>query len=436
LQVINSSPGDLTPVFDAVLEKATRFCEAAFGTLWTYDGERFQAAALRQVPQAYADFLSQAPLRPVLYSGLGRVAAGKSVVHSLDVSANDAYWGSDPGLLALLELGKARTTLAVPLRKDGVVLGALTVYRQEVTPFTDKQIALLQNFAAQAVIAMENARLMTETREALEQQTATAEVLGVINSSPGDLAPVFDAMLVKAMRLCDAAFGVLDTHDGEAFRLAAHRGLLQLYYEYLKTGEPYSSGGAHARLTEGADFGHLLDAKDDAAYPAVPSRRALVDLGGARTVLVVPLRKDGILLGSFALYRQEVRQFSGKQIALLQNFAAQAVIAMENARLLTETREALEQQTATAEVLQVINSSPGDLAPVFNAILRKAHTLCGATLGSLVLRDGERLRAVATHGYPEEFAAVAREGGPIHIFTSFERLLRGERLVHVPDASG
>src|SRR5262249_40554444 len=134
LQVINSSPGDLAPVFDAVLEKATRFCEAAFGTLWTYDGERFQAVALRQVPQAYADFLSQAPLRPVPFSGLGRVAAGESVVHNLDVAAKDAYRSSDPGLQALLELGKARTTVAVPLRKDGIVLGAITAYRQEVRP--------------------------------------------------------------------------------------------------------------------------------------------------------------------------------------------------------------------------------------------------------------------------------------------------------------
>jgi transcriptional regulator with GAF, ATPase, and Fis domain len=144
LGVINSSPGNLAPVFDAILEQATRFCEAAFGTLWTYDGERFQAVALRQVPQAYADFLSQAPLRPVPFSGLGRVAAGESVVHFLDVASNDAYQGSDAALHALLELGKAHTTVAVPLRKDGGVLGAITAYRQEVRPFSDKQIALLQ----------------------------------------------------------------------------------------------------------------------------------------------------------------------------------------------------------------------------------------------------------------------------------------------------
>src|SRR5262249_11454989 len=183
----------------------------------------------------------------------------------------------------------------------------------------------------------------------------------------------------------------------------------------------------------GADFVHLPDARDDAAYPAVPSRRALVDLGGARTVLAVPLRKDGVLLGSFALYRQEVRAFTDKQIALLQNFAAQAVIAMENARLLTETREALEQQTATAEVLGVINTSPGDLAPVFDAILEKANRLCGTAFGSLELYEGGKFRSVAMRGLSGPLVDHLRQ--PLEPLPGAPpaRLIDGERIVQIAD---
>jgi class 3 adenylate cyclase len=346
LGVINSSPGNLAPVFDAILEKATRFCEAAFGTLWTYDGERFQAVALRQVPQAYADFLSQAPLRPVPFSGLGRVAAGESVVHFLDVASNDAYQGSDAALHALLELGKARTTVAVPLRKDGGVLGAITAYRQEVRPFSDKQIALLQNFAEQAVIAMENARLLTETREALEQQTATAEVLQVINSSPGDLAPVFETILEKAHALCGATYGGLVLRDRDGFRNVAGRGdpgFVERWRQVRPLHPP--PGSPVTRLMLGEKVIHLADAPADDNYRSTTPQeiQQLGEVGGLRTLLMVPLRTDNAFLGVITAYRLEVQPFTDKQIALLENFAAQAVIAMENARLLGELRQRTDE---------------------------------------------------------------------------------------------
>src|SRR5262249_41158274 len=245
---------------------------------------------------------------------------------------------------------------------------------------TDRQIALLQNFAAQAVIAMENARLLTETREALEQQTATGEVLQVINSSPGDLAPVFEAMLEKAMQLCSADSGGLGTWQDDRFEFVAMRGVSQPYADFLAETEvsPGPRSGL-ARVARGDGYVQLMDASVSKFYQAGDLlTRGAVDLGNARTTLTVPLAKDEEVLGIFCLYREEIRRFSDQQIALLRNFAAQAVIAMENARLITETREALEQQTATAEVLQVINSSPGNLTPVFEAMLEKAIRLCDA----------------------------------------------------------
>src|SRR6266478_1185935 len=212
-------------------------------------------------------------------------------------------------------------------------LGVLSCNRPGVRPFSDKQIALLENFAAQAVIVMENARLITETREALEQQTATAEVLQVINSSPGDLEPVFDAMIDKAMRLCELPFGALWTYDGEYFHAAALRGVPESLAGVLRQPIPAHSETSLGRLAQGAPLIHVHDVRVEEARD-LP--RAATVAAGARTFLAVPLRKEGVLLGAFTTYRHEVRPFSDKQIALLQNFAAQAVIAMENARLITE----------------------------------------------------------------------------------------------------
>src|SRR4051794_4368516 len=284
---------------------------------------------------------------------------------------------------------------------------------------------------------MENARLITETREALDQQTATTEVLQVINSSPGDLAPVFDAMLEKAMRLCEAEMGILWTYDGELMHPTAVRSPSPQYAEFLRQGAPWRPPRAQEPLLRGERFFQVADLSATEAYrQGDPLPRAVVDLGGVRTLLNVALRKETKVLGLFAIYRKEVRPFTDKQIALLENFAAQAVIAMENARLLTETREALEQQTATAEVLGVINSSPGDLAPVFDAVIEKAMRLCESNSGYLYIYDGELIHAEAIHGEPQ-FVDWQRRRGSRRISpgSPVERALHGEQVINVADAT-
>jgi adenylate cyclase len=285
---------------------------------------------------------------------VGRLVGGESVVHAADMVAEFSSRAATPlgraGLergRALVELGNARTGLFLALRKDDALLGAIRIYRQEAQPFTDKQIGLLQNFAAQAVIAMENARLLTETREALEQQTATAELLQIINFSPGDLKPVFDAILEKALSLCEASFGLMNTYDGERFLRVAQRGLPPAFNEW-RDANPVSSVGipqAFQCLIAGDRVVHRVDVRMSEAYPSDPNVRALVDLAGARSEMIVPLRRGHTVCGMLTIFRQEVRPFTEKQIALLQNFAAQAVIAMENARLLGELRQRTEEVT-------------------------------------------------------------------------------------------
>jgi two-component system, NtrC family, sensor kinase len=436
LQVINASPGNLTPVFDTILEKAMRLCDAAFGMFNTYDGMSFHTVVTRGVPAAFAAFRAKHPPIPGPGSPIGRALETKRPDHVVDWLEEPVYKQGTPGGRAIADLGGARTVLNVPLVKDAAVLGMISFYRQQVRPFSDKQIALLENFAAQAVIAMENARLINEQREALEQQTATAEVLQVINASPGNLAPVFDAMLDKALRLCDANFGQLTTFDGVGFRAAAWQGFPPEPSRPAATTAP-TRGMALYRLVHGEDVVHVPDITTDELYRSGNSgRRRLADEFGARTAIWVALRKDTALLGAFVIYRTEVRPFSNKQIALLQNFGAQAVIAMENARLITEQREALEQQTAIADVLRAINATPGELAPVFDVIGERAIKLCDAAAGALMLPDGDRFRAVALGGVPEAYAEYCRSSpayGRPNPGSLPARMLAGEDVVHIKD---
>ncbi len=434
LEIINRSPGELTPVFDAMLEKGLRLCDAAFGNLWTYDGEVARLAAICGSPPDYrAELVRMGPQRPEPGAALLRLVEGEPFIHMADIAAEGAFRSGVAVRRMLADRAGARTVLWVPMRKDSLLLGFFTIYRTEVRPFTDKQIALLQSFAGQAVIAMENARLLGEQREALEQQTATAEVLQVINTSPGNLAPIFEAMLDKAMRLCGAAFGSFYTYDGGSLHSVAQRGVPSAYAEYrAHNPAPIHRGTGIAQAIATRTPHKVLDLMATEAFAiGEPAVRAMVELGGVRTLLSVPLCKDETVIGLITIYRQDVRAFSDKQISLLESFAAQAVIAMENARLLTEQREALEQQTATAEVLQVINASPGKLTRVFDSILEKAHVLCGAPMGALVTYDGKYLQAVATRGYSETHDLAMRR--PFSPNWMHQRLLDGARLTHFPD---
>jgi two-component system, NtrC family, sensor kinase len=360
----------------------------------------------------------------------------------VDAREGRAYANRDPGRMAAIELGGVRTFVIVPLLKEGVLIGAMSIFRQEVRPFTDKQIALVTNFAAQAVIAIENTRLLNELRqrtddlsEALEQQTATSEVLGVISSSPGELEPVFTTMLQNALRICEAGIGNLFRYEDGAFREASSVNAPAAFKEFLGRGPVQPTPGTGlARVVQTKQTAHIRDIRELEAYA---NRDPFVVAGveaGIRTLLVVPMLKDNALVGVIGIYRLEVRPFSDKQIELVTNFARQAVIAIENTRLLNELRESLQQQTATAEVLGVISSSPGELQPVFDAMLANAVRLCAASFGNLYLRDGEFFRLVAFHNTPPAFVAQ-RRGRPYRPSPIGPpgRMLRTRAVVHVDD---
>jgi len=414
LKVISRSTFDLQAVLDALIATAAQLCRADMGILRRRVGDVFELAATCGVKTEWRKVIADHPNRPGRHSIIGRAAASGKTVQVADVLEDPEYVNT-----ATQTLIGFRGILVTPMVRDGSLIGTLGFFKLKPGLFSPKQVGLIENFAAQAVIAIENTRLLNELRqrtddlsEALEQQTATSEVLKIISGSPDELEPVFQAMLGNATRICQAQFGALFRYENDAFYPATSAGVPHALAEFWQQRASFlpPAGSPLDRLlkTRGVIF------TNDAAAEPVPGAPAR--LGGARSLVAVPMFKDDALVGAIVIYRQEVQPFTEKQIALVSNFAAQAVIAIENARLLNELRqrtddlsESLEQQTATSAVLKVISSSPGELEPVFQAMLENATRICHAKFGTLYLLETDSFRAVAIHNAPSAYVH-ARKG--------------------------
>ena len=442
LGIIASSPGELEPVFQAILANATRICEAKFGTLFKFDGEGLMFEAGLGMPQRLADYLKQRQkFKPLVGSTMERLVETRQVVHVHDVTQADGL-GSPSAML-----GGARTYLGVPMLKENKLVGAIVIYRQEVRPFTPKQIELVTNFATQAVIAIENTRLLNELRqrtddlsELLQQRTATAEVLNVISRSAFDAQPVFETIIKNAAQLCQSVLSAVYRSDGELVHLVAHDQFSPESVAAVRAAYPVpiTSNNLIAVAVRERRVVHLADVLASGGYTE------LQQASGYRAILVVPMLRDNVAIGAIAVMQLEPRLFPETQVELLKTFASQAVIAIDNVRLFNELRhrtddlsEALEQQTATSEVLRVISISPGELQPVFRAMLENATRICEARFGNLFLYEQGAFRNVCPigpHAYSEWFRrepmVVLRDQHPQ---VPLARVARTKEIVHIPD---
>ena len=432
LNVINRSAFELQPVLDTIVQTASRLCDAEYALIYKREGDEYRVAATTNTAPDFVRYASNHPIRPGRGTLIGRTALEQKTVHLPDCLADPEY-----AAIEYQSKGKYRTTLGVPLQREGMPVGVIALMRSVVRPFTETQIELVTTFAEQAVIAIEKVRLLNEVQtrtehlaEALEQQTATSEVLKVISSSPGELEPVFNAMLENAVSICDAKFGNLFLIDSDGARWEAGVRTPPKLAKYFTRSKSFlPTPGAHIdRVMRTKQVSHTADDAAE-AVPGAASR-----LGGARSTVCVPMVKDSVLVGAIFIYRTEVRPFTDRQIELVQNFAAQAVIAIENARLLSELRESLQQQTATADVLKVLSRSAFNLQTVLDTLVESATRLCEAQDAIIFLPSGEVYRAQALHGYSTEYHQFI-ESNPIAIDRGsvVGRTAIDKQVVHVSD---